>query len=455
MADLWFSRTGEQFRGPDDIVEVLASVLESGSVQTPLLLMDRDVIADRIAQWRKWLPSVTPHYAVKANCDPLVLHEIFSQGVNADVASAYEIRICQAVGLSGERMILSNPRKDRDTIRAAVDSRISAIVVDSEEEIRRMMGEFQPNEDYSPILIVRIKVPARGVSTDLSSKFGVRVLPAATDPFARPLPELDLSGVERILDAGRRAGFRKFGLSTHVGTQCTNSANYLTALEVFDMTLRRIQDKGLDLQVVDIGGGFADSRILASHGTEIPMLLGRIGAAVRRWQGPPVQFVAEPGRYFVADAGTLVTQVIYEQETNVTGRRIQIDDGIYRTLSGRIHDERAYQFSALRTSDPGFSPSGTYMVVWGCSCDSFDQVAEQMVLPSDLQTGDYLLADILGAYSTSFGSNTNGFQPAPIVSFGRAETGYTLRLSPLSQQNAILLKAIREWCQDAASNSKR
>ncbi len=454
MADLWVSRGDGEFRGPKDILDVVSALRGFSHTGSPLLLMDREVIADRIQQWRRWLPSVLPYYAVKANCDPLVLHEVFSHGVNADVASAYEIRICEAVGLAGDRMILSNPRKDRDTIRAAVDSKISAIVVDSEEEIQRMAAEFTPNDLYNPLLIVRIKVPTRGVSTDLSSKFGIRVLPANLDPFTRPLPTVDTTGVARILDAAKKSEFRRFGLSTHVGTQCTNPANYITALEVFEKVLHQLADRELDLRLVDIGGGFADSRVLAQSGSEIPMLLGRIGAAVRRWQGPDVQFIAEPGRYIVADAGTLMTQVIYEQNTNVTGRRIQIDDGIYRTLSGRIHDEKAFQFAALRTSNSSFAAAGTNMVVWGCSCDSFDQVSEQMILPADLRTGDYLLADILGAYSTSFGSNTNGFQPAPIVAFSRDQGNYTFRLSPMSQQNTILLTAIRKWCEETGSTQQ-
>ncbi len=77
-----------------------------------------------------------------------------------------------------------------------------------------------------------------------------------------------------------------------------------------------------------------------------------------------------------------------------------------------------------------------------------------MILPADLRTGDYLLADILGAYSTSFGSNTNGFQPAPIVAFSRDQGNYTFRLSPMSQQNTILLTAIRKWCEETGSTQQ-
>ena len=121
--------------------------------------------------------------------------------------------------------------------------------------------------------------------------------------------------------------------------------------------------------------------------------------------------MAEPGRLFVADAGVLVTRVIHDRATSVTGRRVQIDDGIYRTLSGRVHDGRAFRFRAVRPGGPPLSDRQTEFAVWGCSCDSFDKVCEGQRLPADLRAGDYLVAECVGAYSTSFGSNTNGFRP--------------------------------------------
>src|SRR4051794_11755626 len=93
-----------------------ARQLLAGGITTPFLAVSRDVLRANLARWHRHLPSVHPHYAVKANIDPLVLSELFAGGAAADVASAFEIDVCRALGLRGDRMVLSHPRKDPDTI---------------------------------------------------------------------------------------------------------------------------------------------------------------------------------------------------------------------------------------------------------------------------------------------------------------------------------------------------
>ncbi|MBX9583746.1 MAG: hypothetical protein K2X87_25875 [Gemmataceae bacterium] len=83
-------------------------------------------------------PAGRPPYAVKANIDPLVLRELFAGGAAADVASAFEVDICRALGLGGDRMVLSHPRKDPDTVRAMAAARPWGTAVDSDEEVDKL-----------------------------------------------------------------------------------------------------------------------------------------------------------------------------------------------------------------------------------------------------------------------------------------------------------------------------
>ena len=412
---------------------------------SPFLLIDRGVLLGQLARWNRLLPTVPPYYAVKANIDPVILRELFEAGANADVASAFEIDVCRAVGVPGERMIVSNPRKDRDTILSMRDIRAFATAVDSEEEIDKLTLAGMPSRDYQPVLFIRIKVPTKGVTQDLSSKFGVRVLPPKTDPTVEPLPPVQLDAVRSIAKHARSAGFTKIGLSFHVGTQCSDPRIYVSALRVCRSVIDDLASDGIRVGWLDIGGGFADLRTLAARGTDVETLLREIGRAVARFTGTGIQLLAEPGRHLVADAGWLVTSVTYDRATDVTGRRVQIDDGVYRTLSGRIHDDREYQLHALRCGGLPFTGVTVQAAVWGCSCDSFDKVSDAVVLPADVQIGDRLIAGCLGAYSTSFGSNTNGFQPAPSVLFSGESGDRRFVLSPMRDQNAVLLKHIGHW----------
>src|SRR5262249_23703030 len=146
--------------------------------------------------------------------------------------------------------------------------------------------------------------------------------------------------------------------------------------------------------------------------------------------------------------------VIYDRSTDVTGRRVQIDDGVYRTLSGRINDDREFHFHAFR-ADPTALPFlgiTSRFTVWGCSCDSFDKVADDLLLPVDLSVGDYLWSECVGAYSTSFGSNTNGFQPAAVVVHWEEKGEPRWEVSPLADQNALVLAHLRRWSGRTGGN---
>ncbi len=426
-------------------IAVASEFLELHPELSPFLLMDRDVLLGQFARWNRLLPTVPAYYAVKANIDPVILRELFGAGANADVASAFEIDVCRAVGLPGDRMIVSNPRKDRDTILAMRDVRAFATAVDSEEEIDKLALAGIPDRGYRPVLFIRIKVPTKGVTQDLSSKFGVRVLPPKTDPTAAPLPPVQLDAVRSIARHALAAGFDRLGLSFHVGTQCSDARIYAAALGVCRTVLDGLASAGIRIGWLDIGGGFADNRTLAARGTDPEQLLGDIGRAATEFAASGIRLLAEPGRHFVADAGWLVTSVTYDRATDVTGRRVQIDDGVYRTLSGRIHDDREYRLHAFRSGGRPFADGTVLAAVWGCSCDSFDKVSDAILLPADVQIGDRLLAGCLGAYSTSFGSNTNGFQPAPLVLHSGNPGDRRFRLSPMREQNAVLLKHIGNW----------
>lgn len=432
----------------------IARGLLAGGVGTPFLAVSRDALRASLARWHRHLPDVCPHYAVKANVDPLVLRELFAGGAAADVASAFEMDVCRVLGLGGDRMILSHPRKDLDTIRAMSVVRPWGTAVDSEEEVDKLAAAGVPGGGYDPVLFVRVKVPTRGVVQDLNSKFGVRVLAPAIDGGR---PKLQLAEARSVFRRAAAAGFSRFGLSFHVGTQCTDPGVYLTATRVAQGVADALRADGVAVGWVDIGGGFADRRVATAAsppGETDPhdRLLVGVAASCRELRAGGMTLIAEPGRYLVADAGFLVTRVVYDRATAVTGQRVQIDDGVYRTLSAVVHDERRFEFQAFRAGpDPRpFAPAAARFTLWGCSCDSFDKVADEALLPADLGVGDCLLSECVGAYSTSFGSNTNGFAPAPVVLYWRDGPDLRWEVSPLARQNDVLLGHIRRWADGRA-----
>ena len=431
-------------------ISAAAELLSWDIASTPTLFVDRSILRTNVALWQSQLPRVQPFYAVKANHDPLILQELFANGANADVASAYEIEIARTVGLTGDRMILSNPRKDLATIRTMKAAKVWATTVDSLAEINKLVDEGIPTSDYNPVLFFRIKVPTVGVTQDLNCKFGVRILPPTINILAdRKDLHLELNDLRAMMVRARQAGFTQFGLAFHVGTQCTNPAVYEFALAVVQQIAEKFRSEGLPVNHLDIGGGFPDERIAIqenpqSLGDPRAELLRAVGNAAELAMAAGFQVIAEPGRFLVADAGFLVTRVTYAQTADAT---IQIDDGIYRSLSGRIHDDRDFQFHAIRADEnrTPFLGISSPMTIWGCSCYSFDKVSDKALIPVDIEVGDDLLVEGLGAYSTSFGSNTNGFAPAAVVLYHYDDNQLQSKVSPLAEQNELLTQHLEVW----------
>ena len=135
-----------------------------------------------------------------------------------------------------------------------------------------------------------------------------------------------------LIEAAHRAGLTVEGLSFHVGSQCTNFENYVQALNLSAGIFEGGQQRGFKMKLLDIGGGFPPPT------TARPPVQGT-GPMHQRRIPPPVpediEILAEPGRFLVATAATLVAKVIGKADRD--GKPCYyIDDGVYHTFSGII-----------------------------------------------------------------------------------------------------------------------
>src|SRR5262249_42028949 len=137
------------------------------------------------------------------------------------------------------------------------------------------------------------------------------------------------------------------GLSFHVGSQCTNHQNYVQALHMAAAVFTEAKSRGFELKLLDIGGGFP-----AHYDDTVPAfksLARTINPELDRLFPPPVEILAEPGRFLVASAATAVAEII--------GKAVRegklcyyINDGVYQTYSGLIFDHCHYP---LKSFDKG------------------------------------------------------------------------------------------------------
>jgi ornithine decarboxylase len=359
---------------------------------TPLFVVDHNVLRKNYALFKKHLPRVQAYYAVKANPAPQIVHTLYKIGASFDVASIAEFNIVHAnienldaaarQAFIWDKMIYANPIKDTATLEK-LDRYKPLVTYDNSEEIRKIR-RHAPHAG----LALRLKVPNTGAMVELSSKFGVA-----------PGEAVDL-----IAEA-HAAGLIVEGLSFHVGSQCTNFENFVQALQLSANIFQEARDRGFQLKLLDIGGGFPAH--YDEHVKPFRLLARRINSELDRLFPHNIEILAEPGRFIVATAATLIARVIGKAVRDAK-TCYYIDDGVYHTFSGIIFDHMKYHIKS-------FTKGATQICsVFGPTCDALDTISLAEQLP-DLNLGDMVYSEHIGAYSQASSTSFNGFPPAKVI----------------------------------------
>jgi len=368
---------------------------------TPLLVVDHAELRRNYTTFKQHLPRVQAYYAVKANPDPAIVKTLFDAGASFDVASFPEFMIVhenikdmpakQRQDWIWDKIIYANPIKDNRTLEQ-LDQYKPLVTYDNLAEV----GKIKKHAPHAGV-ILRINVPNTGSVSELSSKFG-----------ASPAEAVDL------IEAAFRAGLVVEGLSFHVGSQCTNFQNYVQALELADGLFKEAWSRGYNqVKILDIGGGFPAP--YDQHVRPFAELAQMLNTEFERLFPPHMEILAEPGRFLVATAGTLVAEIIGKA---VRGGKhcYYINDGIYGTFSGVLFDHIQYHLKAFPPANRRAGRKGTTQIcsVFGPTCDALDTVSVAENLP-DLELGDLVYSVNIGSYSHASSTCFNGFPPARVV----------------------------------------
>lgn len=404
---------------------------------TPLLVLDRDALAGRVALWRRCLPDVEPHFALKANNLRIVLEDFRDLGIGFDAATGGELDLLSDLRVAAARVLCTHPIRDALDLRAVVRHRPAVLVVHDLAELRKLRAAGVPGPDYRPTLLVRVALPFSNLN-----KFGSRVLvPDVGSGHAtwRLEPQRVLSLFAAAHELGREVGaaYGGFGLAGHVGTNCHDVDHFRLMLALFRWLRDEAAAQGTTLSVFDLGGGYCDATAAARAGTTPEAFLQALGEVVAEVRGacPDVRLVAEPGRVLVADCAALVTTVKSVQRHDWRSRpagdqqpldhlEIHIDDGIYGSLMGQAHDDRVWDLQVLR---PGAAPPPPTLPahIWGATCDTYDQIQGLRPLPADLTVGERLFIPGAGAYTLATSTRFNHTAQPRVWAFATdAEGGF-------------------------------
>jgi len=364
---------------------------------TPLFVVDHDALRRNYAEFKKYLPRVQAYFAVKANSLPAIVRTLYKAGASFDVASMPEFMIVyenikampakQRQDWIWDKIIYANPIKATETLEQ-LDQYKPLVTFDNSEEIKKIK-RHAPHAG----LALRLKVPNTGAMVELSSKFG-----------AAPGEAVDL-----ILEADK-AGLVVEGLSFHVGSQTTNFENYVQAINLAANIFKEAKERGYTkMNLLDIGGGFpAPYDASVKPFRELAKIINR---EIERLFPKNIQILAEPGRFLVATAATAISKIIGKAVRD--GKLCYyINDGVYHTFSGVIFDHCHYHLKSFKKAPTQICS------VFGPTCDALDVVSMAENLP-DLQLGDLLYSENIGAYSHASSTYFNGFPPAKVVHVNR------------------------------------
>ena len=359
---------------------------------TPFVVVDHKVLRENYAQFRKYIPRAQVYYAVKANSAPEIVRTFYEAGGSFDVASVAEFLNVhenvkdlpdeQRQAFIWDRIIYANPIKATATLEQ-LDQYKPLVTYDNHEEVIKI-AHHAPHAG----LVLRLRVPNTGSMVELSSKFG-----------ALPGEAVDL------IAFAHNNRLEVEGVSFHVGSQCTNVENYIQALHLASGVFQEAKARGFELKLLDIGGGFP-----AHYDDTVPALkklAQAINPEVDRLFPLPIEILAEPGRFLVASAATAVAQIIGK---TVRGGKLcyYLDDGVYQTYSGVIFDHCQYPLKSFKNGPTQLCS------VFGPTCDALDTIGLAEQLP-DLDLGDFVYAQNIGAYSAASSTFFNGFPPAKVV----------------------------------------
>ena len=389
-----------------DLFEPTSDDARRGAISTPAYVYDLDAIEAELRALSAGFEGA-PHlvaYAVKANTAGPIVRALGAAGAGAEVVSGGELAVALACGISADRVLFSGVAKqawELDRAIGAGDRGILAIQMESVEEIARV-------EARAAALGRRARVSLRinpGVEADThahvatghdEAKFGIARadLDAAWEALARA-PHVDL-----------------VGLGGHVGSQLTQTGEYLAAAEILLGVAVDRARRGAPLELIDFGGGFG-----IDYGAGCPAAPADFArAAVKLLSASPLagaRLVVEPGRCLVAAHGALVASVIGVKRSAEGGRRwIMIDAGMNDLIRPALYAarHRVEPLDGARAPDP--SALGWRVV--GPVCESSDDFGEH---PFTAPPDRVVIRDA-GAYGFTMASEYNG-RPLPAEVFLR------------------------------------
>lgn len=332
-------------------------------------------------------------YSVKANGNLSILRLLAAEGAGADIVSGGELHRALAAGIPAGRIVFSGVGKTVAEMAAALEAGVYGFNVESEGELRALSNLASAMGVTAPVAL-RINPDIESPTPHHYTRTGHRATKFG-------IPSEDALRLYRL--AADLPGLVVRGIDVHIGSQIVDPEPYRQALLHVLEHVDALRAEGIELEYLDIGGGFGvayDAGDTGTNARELAAMIAPLAAASR------LKLVLEPGRFIVGPAGVLLARVLYVKEMG--NRTFVITDAGMNDLLRPSH------YASYHRVEPVEQHEGRERIrvdVVGPICESGDFLA----LDRDLERpaeGELLAVETVGAYGFSMASTYNA-RPRP------------------------------------------
>ncbi|MHC4118086.1 MAG: diaminopimelate decarboxylase [Planctomycetota bacterium] len=372
----------------------------ANDVGTPVYIYSKATFMDHLQKIRQAYSGLdtTICYSVKACGNVNILKFMAAAGSGFDVVSGGELyRVLQAGG-DASKVVYAGVGKTDAEIVEALDAGIGYFNIESEAELENLIRLANQQGKQAKVALrvnpdVDYKTHTFTTTGKKETKFGVDIERA----------------IKVFADYGNDPSVNLCALHVHLGSGGKKIDPYVDAVEKILPLIDALRSKGHAIDAVDLGGGYG-----ADYESDtVPSAADYAGGIVPLLKDKDVKLILEPGKSICANAGIMLTRVLYVKHGGAK-KFVIVDAGMNDLIRPSLYD--AFHFiwpakveeelvPARRTGD--LSPKGTEIVdVVGPICEGADFLAKDRALPP-AERGDLLSVFTAGAYGYTMSSNYN------------------------------------------------
>ena len=398
---------------------------------TPFYLYSSNTLINNYKLLHKMLKGINflIAYSVKANSNLSVLKTFAKCGAGADVVSIGELKKTLNAGISSNKIVYSGVGKTKDEIAFALKNKIEQFNVESIEELETVAKIAEQTNALANI--------ALRVNPDISAGGHPKISTGKkTDKFGIPISE-----AKKVYELAKKfKSLKVVGIDIHIGSQIRHLTPFKKAFKKVLSFCMELDKLGFNIKNIDLGGGIGINYDTDEQDQQF--LIEYTNLIKSTFKKTKKKIIIEPGRFLVANAGILVTSVLYKKTIDSKNFLI-IDAGMNDLIRPALYDAR-HIIRPLKKKAKDKTVKKFEVV--GTVCETADIVVKNANIYNSVQQGDYYFIDKAGAYGHVMASSYNSKSIASEIMVNK--DNYCVIKKRIDPEDILKFERIAPWLKN-------